>query len=862
MRTTGYRIKEIGADFMVEIGGWKQDIYSENLYSYTENAQDWSLWKHPSHVSAIVSDSALEVQIGYSTLDLKNSDKVDAMFYMHGYEGSEDFSDTVISNDEGVLIVNLQAVGTPTVTGDEQRLLMLQLRAQNEDIIVTDILLSRWGIGLDNDVSEVRLVADTSIPGTLDDGICEFHTDIQLSDGDSQTVYIEVDIEPDAIDNNSIGFKIDSPHDIITNKGTITLISEEPEPGKYDISYINSIPKEIVIDGAFADWQNINKTSDDPTDIDNSNLDISEYAVTNSSDVVSFYMKVDGRMCYGTVIPHENYVNAPEPIEPSTPGEPGPPSTIPSLPTPKTGEDIAYIYIDNDNQSTTGYSIGDLGAEHRIEITGRYGKIISSRHLSYRQSERIWIDEGDVRAEVESAYLETQIEDSELEISGPYKILFQTTDWLKSNKDISKEAVTRGTRGIVVIQPYNAANNTATATTNQRTLIRTIGQSTDYFFSFYYNNIAQNLTWEWSLMGDDDPWPNPPQFVFTNAYQNMSNISVWYDDTLQNIYVVADNESADNSVTVRSGSISGNTITWGSEVDVAVSTLGVGNKNAFISRDANGLLWVLSSTMEGIGNYGVAAARSQNPDDISLWDPSTTLTTSADDDATPLDVYPIILSIGTSGPSSADMYAVWYNSSGYIQGKVYDDSILTWGTLDNIDNTGSDATDGQIWGPSAVVDSTNRDVHIIYVNATGNLNYTKYNNIGRSPDLPKTIGYTEANFPTISLVGSDDLYAFWVNVSAGPNTNQIEGNFSTDLGNNWVPIIYAFTPNIDGKRFLTSVYYAPNEYLIGWHWTQDIVNDNDVLFERIPEFQDIIIPIFFTIFMIAVWRKKRKLHKS
>ena len=32
MRATGYRIKEIGADFMVEIGGWKQDIYSENLY--------------------------------------------------------------------------------------------------------------------------------------------------------------------------------------------------------------------------------------------------------------------------------------------------------------------------------------------------------------------------------------------------------------------------------------------------------------------------------------------------------------------------------------------------------------------------------------------------------------------------------------------------------------------------------------------------------------------------------------------------------------------------------------------------------------------------------------------------------------
>jgi hypothetical protein len=58
------------------------------------------------------------------------------------------------------------------------------------------------------------------------------------------------------------------------------------------------------------------------------------------------------------------------------------------------------------------------------------------------------------------------------------------------------------------------------------------------------------------------------------------------------------------------------------------------------------------------------------------------------------------------------------------------------------------------------------------------------------------------------------------------------------------------------------VYYAPNENLIGWHWTKNEPLDNDVLFERIPEFQDIILPIFFSILMVAVWRRKRKLHKS
>ncbi|MEE9152447.1 MAG: hypothetical protein V3U20_11550, partial [Thermoplasmata archaeon] len=103
----------------------------------------------------------------------------------------------------------------------------------------------------------------------------------------------------------------------------------------------------------------------------------------------------------------------------------------------------------------------------------------------------------------------------------------------------------------------------------------------------------------------------------------------------------------------------------------------------------------------------------------------------------------------------------------------------------------------------------------------------------------------------------DDLYAYWVNTTGG--TYQIEGNFSTDLGVTWSQT-KGFTANTETKRYLTSVYYATDVYWTGWHWTKVVAGDNEVLFERIPEFQDIIVPIFCTIIMAVIWKRRRKKH--
>ncbi|MEE9151387.1 MAG: hypothetical protein V3U20_06085, partial [Thermoplasmata archaeon] len=384
-------------------------------------------------------------------LNFHNHETVDVLFYKQSWDRFEDFSDTVISNEKGVLLVNQKGVGESYISGNANRLLKLDMSAVNSDIIIEKIVLIRIGKGNDDDVSVVRIMEGTSTiaTGTMSMGFVELQTSISLRDGDSKTFYVEVDINTVAQEKNSIGFRIAEPHDINTNKGTIALRSTSPEQNHYDISYITSVPQEISVDGAFADWTGKDLMNDNAGDVDNKNLDIIDYGISNTSEMVSFYLRVDGKIGWGRAVPYWNDAKAPQPAEPGEPGEPGPARPTPT-PQPRTGEDLAYIYIDSDNVSATGYSIGEIGAEHLIEIKGRYGEIISKKHLSFfglSPQEWKWFEDGSIDAETDTSRLETQIRKSDLNVTGHFQVYFQTTDWSGSIMDYSDESSSRGLVG-------------------------------------------------------------------------------------------------------------------------------------------------------------------------------------------------------------------------------------------------------------------------------------------------------------------------------------------------------------------------------------------------------------------------------
>ena len=104
-------------------------------------------------------------------------------------------------------------------------------------------------------------------------------------------------------------------------------------------------------------------------------------------------------------------------------GPPGPKEMI-------TGEDNARIYLDLDNNSLTGFHIGNIGAECLIEISGKCNKILNQSMYSYNYLEDnpwVWQEESD---EIDIAIDSTQIElSTPFLATEPISIWFQTTDW-------------------------------------------------------------------------------------------------------------------------------------------------------------------------------------------------------------------------------------------------------------------------------------------------------------------------------------------------------------------------------------------------------------------------------------------------
>jgi hypothetical protein len=229
-----------------------------------------------------------------------------------------------------------------------------------------------------------------------------------------------------------------------------------------------------------------------------------------------------------------------------------------------------------------------------------------------------------------------------------------------------------------------------------------------------------------------------------------------------------------------------------------------------------------------------------------------------------VDIFPIIV----PHSNGQDMYAIWYQNDGtqgYIEGRRFSSGAWSGG-LTNIGSSGVTNPDGR--GPSAVTDSL-YTIHVIFSDINGHLMYVRI--AGPAVTIPVSLDNINPPklYPTITLVPdtpNDDLYAFWINSSAG--TSQITGKYSTSGGvpGSWI-WISGITTNSTSKRHLTSVYSVTSNSEVGWQWNlnQAFPPMYDIQFERLPEFSDAMIPIVIIVsltFYLRRRRKKRELDKK
>jgi hypothetical protein len=142
-------------------------------------------------------------------------------------------------------------------------------------------------------------------------------------------------------------------------------------------------------------------------------------------------------MMAGTKIPAEYYYWSPTHPNPVTKISMGSSKKypLPTLPS-KTGEDSIYIFMDTDNDDTTGYHPKPwfpIGAEYMIEFKGQNGDIISSlayKYSGYGLEDFKWNGLNHVLSACDNRQLEAQIDLNNLGlIDSKIEVYVYMTDW-------------------------------------------------------------------------------------------------------------------------------------------------------------------------------------------------------------------------------------------------------------------------------------------------------------------------------------------------------------------------------------------------------------------------------------------------
>lgn len=822
---TGYSISGMGADYMVGLDGWNGSVQASVLAEYPSSSLDhldWNAWDRIGAASSAISGRALEAKV-VLPLSVPN----DARFLMISMDRLERSAVSLAVTCSGPVLVIEQQVG-PGVSSDglvglssNVALLRLKLLSEGGDASVQSIVPTVSGAVLTSSIGPVDLEA-----------------------GVSQTVDVYVDTSS-SVPGSLVSAGVAVSGVDADTSSNITVIGQ---PAR---AYISSAPSSIVIDGAFGDWEGRTTLDTDSVWMDNPDIDIDEVAAVNESTDSYFYVRVEGEMCGGSFVP----------VIKTLPSGGG--GTV--IPTKKTGEDILRIYVDADLSSSTGFGVSAgpkiIGADYRMEVKGLGGKIVSRSLSQYAGGQ--W---NSVTAAIDAANdlhrIELSVTSAALGGSSSFDFIVQTTDW-NSRLDVAT-AVPEPTRyytgGMLsAISPDrwivdgSSTSQYATSMSYQRKLF----YDGTNFWSFYFDGT--NTVYRYSTNGGVT-WNAGGRPFVTNG---VNEVSIWYDAANNLVYACGDTSASTVNLRVQRGAVNpaAHTITWSaSDASLAASSFILGSKNSFISKDVNGYIWVISSNCtqtSPIGRYDLSAFRSASVDSISSWLYSGNMLNG--DDLDP-NIKGTIVPAGTG----SDMWAI-YTYSGNMASRKYTGAWSNEATIYLVGShpgSDTDIRNTDIAPPSAVVDS-NGVVHVVYGDSFNNGGqckpriYYAYNQGAgwteeRRDNVPNNIGNRH---PTISIDSStDNLYLFWVETDVPDNPLTIVG--WKNASGTWTQISMG-TQTTFQKHYLTSIYSVSGEQNICWQWTQNTTIPIDVIFDKIPEFADIALPVLIVIAVFFAVQRRR-----
>ncbi|UCE92246.1 MAG: zinc ribbon domain-containing protein [Methanobacteriota archaeon] len=816
---TGYMVGGFGADFMMEIFGWNESIRSSLLLEFCsdDDRLNWSQWSNARYVKSSVAQSQLEAM---ARLPACLNESAKFILTAQTQRGVTCISHPV-AMDGGLLIVEQQAA--PGISSDG----ILQ---RGTSTSYARLRFTCQGVG-----GSVESVTPTLSGLPSFEPIGSFAIEV----GEEHVVDLRVDSSA-LVDGQFVSVAISQEK--ISSTFRYTRVVGCPVS-----AYAYAPPGSVTIDGAFADWEGRTTDDMDGTTLENLNIDIDQVGTNITDERSYFFVGVNGYLCAGAYVPKTctSYIS------------PGGATTVPAR---RTGEDIIRIYIDSDRSSASGMliSVGPLtiGADHMIEVCGLCCKITSVQ--SYLYIAGAWAL---IPMQLDAAKDESRVEIGVLAdaIGGTdsFDFLVEATDWRGEADYASNQTTFIWPRTWVV--DSSGTSQYATSLSYQRKLL----YDGENFWSFYFD--GSDTVCEYSDDGGAT-WTSRGSVFKTSGVRE---VSVWHDSTNSVVYAVGDSASATRYIYVQKGSVSSSTstISWAaSDSAPTVSTEATSEKNSYISRDANGYLWILCTDLTRTSpqvKYQLGSWQSDSINDITAWTSRGDLLPSAQTQDS--DICGSIVPAGTG----SDMWAIFA-----YDGKVFSKKRTsgTWESSEQTIYSESGSQDENTFNspPSAVVGDS-QVVHVVYGDMSEEGGYSKpavwytHNQTGAttwatSIDLDSSKPSNVGNkYPTISVdSATGDLYAFWMRTDTSSVPSTVMGKTKSD-GGSWTSISFGAQSSCV-KHYLTSIYSVDGESKVCWLWTQNTTGTIEVFFDVIPEFDDVIVPVLTTLAMFTAFILRRRVR--
>jgi parallel beta-helix repeat protein len=392
--STGYATVGLGAEYVVEAYGYNTGSWQVSSSKfYGSDQTNWSAFSNIGSGHAVSKDEEMELKASLDQ-ELNIGGALRVRFATMTGSAMADICAPIVDGANGALVITQTPQDVSGIVSTNS-LLSLQLRAVGKDVAVSSLTIAAQGVGA---TSQGGFAAGTVAVNT------------------AMTVQVTGDV-PALANGTLVKASVSS--------AAVTMATYNVN-GNGLAAYANVAPATIAIDGAFADWNGITKSSDAANDVTNPNIDIIENAVASQSNSFFAYVKFNGagKAMAGMAVPSTRVV--PSGINPSNGTSPGP-TVLPRV----SGEDLTRIYIDS---VASGSAIGGISADYMIELKGKNGQVTSKNVYTYPAKLLV---AGVVAAVAGTGAIETNVAYSLIgNPTGTIRMFVETTDWDK-NTDTS-----------------------------------------------------------------------------------------------------------------------------------------------------------------------------------------------------------------------------------------------------------------------------------------------------------------------------------------------------------------------------------------------------------------------------------------